>query len=352
MRERARAALDGFDLLLDADAGVRRRRRPTSTRSRSASALTRFTFPFNALGWPALALPSGRRGRAAGVGADRRPAAATTALVLAAGLELASSSVGRVNADLEFAHELADAADAITLARFRAVDLRVETKPDLTPVSEADRAAEEAIRALVAASGRGEGVLGEEFGDDGGDAKWIVDPIDGTKNYVRGVPVWATLLALAARGRGRRSALVSAPALGRRWWAIRGEGACANGERVPRLGRRPASRTASVSTTSARGMPRRLAHASSQRAWSNRGLGDFWQHCLVAEGALDVACDPVLKLWDYAAVQLIVEEAGGRCTTFDGDPPAGDASFLATNGALHDEAASRCSASERRLSNV
>ncbi len=115
-------------------------------------------------------------------------------------------------------HELADAADAITLARFGALDLRVETKPDLTPVSEADRAAEEAIRALVARERPGEGVFGEEFGDEGGEVRWIVDPIDGTKNYVRGVPVWATLLALE-RGSRVDVAVVSAPALGRRWWA-------------------------------------------------------------------------------------------------------------------------------------
>src|SRR3954452_7687158 len=126
--------------------------------------------------------------------------------------------------DLAFAHALADAADQLTLARFRALDLRVETKPDLTPVSEADRAAEEAIRAHVAASGRNEAVLGEEFGDDGGDVRWIVDPIDGTKNYVRGNPVWATLLALERDGE-ILAGLVSAPALGRRWWATRGGGA-------------------------------------------------------------------------------------------------------------------------------
>src|ERR687885_2817360 len=130
----------------------------------------------------------------------------------------------RAHDDLRFAHELADVADAITLPRFRALDLRVETKPDLSPVSEADRAAEEAIRAAVAASGRGEGVLGEEFGDDGGDVRWIVDPIDGTTNYVRGVPVWATLLALQREDEVVLS-LVSAPALGRRWWALRGGGA-------------------------------------------------------------------------------------------------------------------------------
>src|SRR3954463_7260415 len=135
-----------------------------------------------------------------------------------------------MSADLSFAHSLADAADAITTSRFRAADLRVDTKPDLTPVSEADRAAEEAIRSLVAGSGRGEGVLGEEFGDDGGDVKWIVDPIDGTTNYVRGIPVWATLLALERDGVVCAS-LVSAPALGHRWWAARGEGAFADGSR-------------------------------------------------------------------------------------------------------------------------
>ena len=129
-----------------------------------------------------------------------------------------------MNGDLRFAHELADLADAITLGRFGARDLRVETKPDLTPVSEADRGAEQAIREHVAASHRGEGVLGEEFGDDGGDAKWIVDPIDGTTNYVRGVPVWATLLALERDGVVVLG-LASAPALGRRWWAVRGGGA-------------------------------------------------------------------------------------------------------------------------------
>jgi histidinol-phosphatase len=242
-----------------------------------------------------------------------------------------------VTADLEFAHALADAADAITVSRFRSADLRVETKPDLTPVSEADRTAEEALRAVVAASGRGEGVLGEEFGDDGGDAKWIVDPIDGTSNYVRGVPVWATLLALQREGE-ILVGLVSAPALGRRWWAVQGEGAFANGERctVSAVSRIEDS---SVSTTSARRMPDGW-RSIVQRAWSNRGLGDFWQHCLVAEGALDVACDSTLKLWDYAAIRLVVEEAGGRCTTYNGGPPAVDASFLSTNGVVHDEVVS------------
>jgi histidinol-phosphatase len=239
------------------------------------------------------------------------------------------------DADLAFAHRLADAADAITLARFRASDLVVETKPDLTPVSEADRAAEEAIRALVARERTGERVLGEELGDDGGATRWIVDPIDGTINYVRGIPVWGTLLALERDG-VVGVALVSAPALGRRWWALRGEGAWAAGEpcRVSAVSR---IEDCAASTTSPREMPAGWAEIV-RRAWAVRGLSDFWQHCLVAEGVLDVATDPVVALWDYAAVRLLVEEAGGRCTTFAGDVPAPGESLLSTNGAVHDAA--------------
>jgi histidinol-phosphatase len=239
-----------------------------------------------------------------------------------------------VGPDLSFAHELADAADAITLGRFRALDLRVETKPDLTPVTEADQATEEAIRALVAAGRSGEGVLGEEGGDDGSESRWIVDPIDGTRNYVRGVPIWATLIALEREGR-LDVAVVSAPALGRRWWATRGEGAFAGGEAnrirvsaVDRLG------DSVVSTSEWHEMPPGWARLASE-AWLSRGFGDFWQHCLVAEGAVDVAAEPSLQIWDYSAVQLIVEEAGGRCSTFTDGAPAPGASFLATNGALH-----------------
>ena len=238
--------------------------------------------------------------------------------------------------DLRFAHELADAADAITLARFRAHDLRVETKPDLTPVSEADRAAEEAIRELVARERSGESVLGEELGDDGGAVRWVVDPIDGTRNYVRGIPVWGTLLALERDGRAE-VAVASAPALGRRWWAERGAGAFAgDGERL-RVSAIARIEDAAVSTTSARDMPAGWSELAS-RAWSSRALGDFWQHCLVAEGALDLAADERLQLWDYAAVQLLVEEAGGRCSTFAGGRPAPGESFLTSNGALHEAA--------------
>ena len=239
--------------------------------------------------------------------------------------------------DLEFAHRLADAADALTLARFRALDLRVETKPDLSPVSEADRAAEDLIRSLVASSGRGEDVFGEEGGGPEDGARWIVDPIDGTTNYVRGVPVWATLLALERDGVVVCS-LASAPALGRRWWAERGGGAFADGSPI-RVSGVARVEDCAVSVTSARRMPEGWRTIVA-RAWSNRGLGDFWQHCLVAEGAVDVGCDAVMNLWDYAPVQLIVEEAGGRCTTFDGREQFVDGSFVATNGALHDEVVS------------
>jgi histidinol-phosphatase len=239
-----------------------------------------------------------------------------------------------VGPDVRFAHELADAADAITLERFRASDLGVETKADDSPVSEADRRAEEALRKLVSTRRTGEGVLGEEGGDDGGEVRWIVDPIDGTKNYVRGIPIWATLLALEREGIVS-VALVSAPALGRRWWAERGEGAWAGGERC-RVSAVAGLAEAVVSTTSSRHMPPGWDELAA-RSWAVRGLSDFWQHCLVAEGALDVGTDTGLQLWDYAAVRLIVEEAGGRCTSFDGGAPSPPATFVSTNGLLHDD---------------
>lgn len=244
----------------------------------------------------------------------------------------------RIDRDLIFGFELADAADAVTLDRFRARDLRVESKPDRTPVTEADRRAEEVIRELVARSGRGESVLGEEFGDDGGDARWVVDPIDGTSSYLRGVPIWGTLLALVRDAR-TEVAVISAPALDRRWWALRGKGAFAAGVpcQVSRIGR---IEDAAVSTTSARRMPAGWT-TIVKRAWSNRGLGDFWHHCLVAEGAVDVATDGAyMRTWDFAAVQLLVEEAGGRCSSLDGSTPADGGSFLSTNGLLHDEVVS------------
>ena len=175
--------------------------------------------------------------------------------------------------ELAFALSLADDADAIALGRFRAGDLRVETKPDLTPVSEADRAVEAALRARIEREHPGETVLGEESGGDD-DSGWILDPIDGTRNYTRGIPVWATLIACADR-----LAVVSAPALGRRWWAERGAGAFANGEpiRVSTLDRLE-------DATLLYGLDRPIP-ARAWSAWHVRGFGDFWAHMLVAEGA-------------------------------------------------------------------
>ena len=203
--------------------------------------------------------------------------------------------------DLELALSLADDADAISLARFRAHDLRVETKPDLTPVSEADREVEAMLRERLARERPGEAVLGEEEG--GEDASgWILDPIDGTRNYTRGIPVWATLIAHADR-----VAVVSAPALGRRWWAVRGEGAFADGAPI-RVSRIDRVEDATLLYALDRPVPSRAFDA-----WHLRGLGDFWPHMLVAEGAAEVAVDARgLAIWDTAPVAVIVEEAGGR----------------------------------------
>jgi histidinol-phosphatase len=203
--------------------------------------------------------------------------------------------------DLELALSLADEADAITLPRFRAHDLRVDTKADLTPVSEADRAAETALRERLARERPGEPVLGEEEGgDDAGG--WILDPIDGTRNYTRGIPVWATLIAYADR-----VAVISAPALGRRWWAERGAGAFANGEPIRVSGVRRLE-DATVLYGLERPPP-----ARAYEAWHLRGFGDFWAHMLVAEGAADAAFDASgLAIWDWAPLKVIVEEAGGR----------------------------------------
>jgi histidinol-phosphatase len=235
-----------------------------------------------------------------------------------------------VNADLAYALELADAADALTLPRFRASDLHIETKPDLTPVTDADRATERMLRDRIAQDRPGESVLGEEEGDDGGAVRWIVDPIDGTRNFSRGIPVWATLIALE-RERNVVCGVVSAPALGRRWWAARGEGASANGSAigvsdVARLG------DATVSCTYGRDLAR-----LEPLVWHARGLGDFWQHMLVAEGALDAAVDVKLAPWDFAALEPIVIEAGGQLGDFRGQT-------VSTNGLVHDEVLAALSA--------
>ena len=205
-----------------------------------------------------------------------------------------------MSSDLAFALSLADDADAIALARFRAADLHVETKPDLTPVSEADRASRRRCGPGSSASDQGEPVLGEEEGGDRREG-WIIDPIDGTRNYTRGIPVWATQIAFATRSR-----VVSAPALGRRWWAERGAGAYADGERI-HVSASSGSKTPPFCTGAETGLD------WTSGAWHLRGFGDFWAHMLVAEGAAEVAVDaPELAIWDRAPMKIIVEEAGGR----------------------------------------
>jgi histidinol-phosphatase len=244
-----------------------------------------------------------------------------------------------MHADLSFALELADLADAITTERFQADDLIVETKPDLSPVTEADRAVEQVLRKRIGEERPGHSVVGEEFGaDDPGGARWILDPIDGTKNYLRGLPVWATLIALEREGRVEVG-VVSAPALARRWWAARGDGAFVNGRRirVSKVGGLSDAVLSYASLTSweQHGLGEQFL-TLAKSCWRTRGFGDFWSHMLVAEGAADLAVEPEVELWDLAAPQVIVEEAGGRFTDLRGISTPAGGSVVSTNGLLHD----------------
>lgn len=250
-----------------------------------------------------------------------------------------------IAAHLDLALELADTADAITMARFRATDLIVTTKPDLTPVSEADQAVERAIRDRLAGA-TGHAVLGEEFGSDSGAAdnaefRWIIDPIDGTKSYVRGLPIWATLIGLEHAGE-LVLGVASAPALHSRWWAGRGLGAFRERDEIS-VSAIADLENAQISFSwdtrerfDADGIGDKLL-ALAHRCWRFRGVGDFWQHVLVAEGAVDIAIDPVVNLWDVAALVPIIEESGGRWTTIDGRDDVNGGNFVCTNGLLHDE---------------
>ena len=243
--------------------------------------------------------------------------------------------------DLDFALALADAADEISMRHFRSRTLVVHTKPDLTPVSDADREVEDALRARVDAERPGDAVLGEEGGETGtGSVRWIVDPIDGTRNFVRGIPVFATLIGLERDGE-LVVGVVSAPALHRRWWGARGEGAYFNGESIHVSGVTRIE-DAVVGYTSAKsffeeGIGDRFV-ALAERSWMARGVGDFWQHMLVAEGAVDLAIELGVSIWDLAAVQVVVEEAGGRFTDATGVRRADGGSVITSNGHLHAEA--------------
>jgi histidinol-phosphatase len=247
--------------------------------------------------------------------------------------------------DLRFAHVLADAADDITIRRFRALDLQVETKPDLTPVTDADRAVEEQLRSVLRRARPRDAVHGEELGKIGiGPRCWVVDPIDGTKNFVRGVPVWATLIALMM-GDEPVVGVASAPALARRWWAARGGGAW-TGRGLTRATRCQVSgvtqlKDASFSYSSLSGWEDDGALDGflglTRSVWRTRAYGDFWSHVLVAEGAVDLAAEPAVSVWDIAAIQVIVEEAGGRFTDLTGAARPDGGSAVSTNGHLHDE---------------
>jgi histidinol-phosphatase len=236
-----------------------------------------------------------------------------------------------LSSDLELAVRLTDAADAITISRFR-TGLAIETKADLTPVTEADRAVEAEVRRLLARERPDDAILGEEEGAAGAGARrWIVDPIDGTRNYARGIPIWATLVAVEEDGIVR-AGVASAPALGRRWWAERGAGAFASGERI-RVSTVSSVEQAVLSFALENGLP-----AIADRAWHARGFGDFWAHVLVAEGVVDGAVDAIgVGEWDLAAVQVIVEEAGGRFSDFSGESRIDGGTAISSNGSLHEE---------------
>lgn len=245
--------------------------------------------------------------------------------------------------DLALALELADIADAISLARFTAQDLRVETKPDSTPVTDADRSVEKAIKDLLAQKAPGDAIIGEEFGNSGNaERTWIIDPIDGTANFMRGVPVWATLIALSVNGKPVVG-VVSAPALGKRWWAAPDVGAYSReidgSER--RLGVSAISdlEHASLSYNSLQmwdraGKLEQLIDLS-RKIWRTRAFGDFWSYMLLAEGSLDIVAEHDLKIYDIAALVPIVEQAGGKFSDLSGELTEQSSSVLATNGALH-----------------
>jgi histidinol-phosphatase len=260
--------------------------------------------------------------------------------------------------DLALAHALADLADAITLDRYQAQDLVITNKPDNTPVTDADRAVETAIREALATHRESDGLVGEEFGSDKGSSGryWVIDPIDGTKNFMRGVPTWATLIALVqVDAHGNEEVVVgiaSAPALARRWAAAKGQGATVrfnsggddvdldsqtHNEKKIFVSKISQLTDASISYSDFVGWGERLEPFQKMlaNAWRTRGIGDFWSHMLVAEGAVDVAIEPALAVWDMAALDIIVREAGGTFTNTAGQSGPFGGSGVSTNGLLH-----------------
>jgi histidinol-phosphatase len=254
-----------------------------------------------------------------------------------------TGAAARLSEDLALALRLADAADSVSMVRFDAADLEIEAKPDASYVTEADLATERAIRAILATERPTDGVFGEEFGAQGDSARqWIIDPIDGTHNYLRGIPMWATLIALAVDG-VPQVGVVSQPAIGRRWWGATGHGAwtaTADGPRRLRVSDVDDLSRASVSFQSIQQWDE-VGRADdvvrlSRAVWRDRGYGDAWPYMLVAEGRLEMVAEFDVKEYDIAAHWPIVTEAGGRVTAFDGSDTLSARSVLATNGALHD----------------
>jgi histidinol-phosphatase len=243
--------------------------------------------------------------------------------------------------ELAFAHELADRAAEISMSYFLG-EFEVRQKTDLSPVTQADLEVETAIRDMIAERFPSDAVTGEEHGEGSGDRVWVVDPIDGTRNFADGVPIWGTLLALQVDGRSVLG-LIAAPALGERYEGVRGGGARWNG-RALRVSERKLG-DAFVVYSSAHDWiegPRHEAFAELVRdARRTRGFGDFWGHMLVARGAADVMIEPALRVWDWAPIAVIVEEAGGRVTTFEGDPPSDGSSVLTSNAVLHEDVVRR-----------
>jgi histidinol-phosphatase len=249
-----------------------------------------------------------------------------------------------VRDDVALALRLADEADAVTMERFGALDLHIDTKPDLTPVTDADRSVESALRDTLSVERPDDSVLGEEFGGTAvfTGRQWVIDPIDGTKNFVRRVPVWATLIALLQDG-VPVAGVVSAPALQRRWWAGAGEGAFASfaddAQRRVSASSVADMESASLSFSSLSGWAelglRDRFIELTDSVWRVRAYGDFLSYCLLAEGAVDIAAEPDVSLWDLAALDIVVREAGGAFTDLAGTPGPHGGSAVATNGLLH-----------------
>ncbi|QUR66740.1 histidinol-phosphatase [Mycobacterium spongiae] len=258
-----------------------------------------------------------------------------------------------IHDDLHLGLALADRADALTRARFGALDLRIDTKPDLTPVTDADQSVESDLREALTRDRPGDDVVGEEFGGTPTftGRQWIIDPIDGTKNFVRGVPVWASLIALLDDG-VPAVGVVSAPALQRRWWAARGQGtfAAVAGGQPRRLSVSAVANldSASLSFSSLSGWAHRGVRENfiglTDAVWRVRGYGDFLSYCLVAEGAVDIAAEPEVSVWDLAALDILVREAGGQFTSLEGAAGPHGGSAVATNGLLHEDVLTRLNA--------